>query len=140
MRKAQFFTLALLLIATACGAPSGHPATVTIGPKPPPLIDVPDADVEDAPRILQVWMTSTTLHAGDTVRGRVMTPSNIASVELRVESLSMSMKRTDYGRFDAIIQVPRILPWIFRRHYSLQVIARTTAGKAERQTIPIDIR
>lgn len=102
---------------------------------PTVLMLAPDA----APQILAVRLSSTTPHAGDALDVKVLTSSNVASVELRVGGYGASMSKTDVGRFEMTSTVPR-LPFFMSHNLTLQIIARNTAGVAVSQNVPLQVR
>jgi hypothetical protein len=84
-------------------------------------------------------MNETTIHMGDTWNGRIITSTNVASVELRTESFSFVADRPTFGVFDFSQRVLDVIPQ-YRRAYLLHVIARNAAGDVEERLIPITIR
>ena len=117
--------------------PSSAPATAAPGPTPlpTPMVLPPDAP----PQIVAYNLSTTILYAGETVTGSVVTSTNVASVELRIEPFSLNLPRTDYGQFGIAFQVPDI-PWMVRRGaYTLRLIARNAAGDATEIDVPVTL-
>jgi hypothetical protein len=109
--------------------------TVTPSPTPPPVVQLaPNAP----PRIVAVHLSKQTVHAGETVSGTVDTTSNVASVEARVATFSISVPKVGVGRFALSYVVPN-LPFFFHGTYPMTLIARNTAGKATQRVIPITV-
>ena len=79
------------------------------------------------------------MHPGQTISGRVVTSSNVASVEVRIATYSINMQKTGIGRFSMAYTVPNI-PAFFLGNYTMQVIARNSAGDQASRGIPITIR
>lgn len=84
-------------------------------------------------------MNETTIHVGDVWEGRVITSTNVASVELRTESFSFVADRPSFGIFDFSQRVLDVIPQ-YRRAYLLHVIARNSDGHVEQRLVPITIR
>ncbi len=95
----------------------------------------PDA----APQIQWYQLSSTTPRAGDVVTLAVLASSNVASVELRVGGYSFSLNKTDVGHFEGSYQVPH-LPLFAPHNFTLQIIARNSAGIRTQVSLPITIR
>ena len=84
-------------------------------------------------------MSETTVHSGDRVYGRVVTSSNVASVEARIGGYGMSLIKTGVGRFELTYTVAS-LPWFIRGNFTLQVIAHNTRGDTITRAIPLTVR
>ena len=95
----------------------------------------PDA----APRILEVAVSETTVHPGDTVSGSVVTSSNVASVQARIGGYAMTLANTGVGRF-ALTYTVAPLPWFIRGTFNMRVIAKNTRGDTVERTIPLTVR
>jgi hypothetical protein len=105
---------------------------------PPPPKRVPRLPSDAAPQILDVAVNETTVRPGDRVYGRVVTTSNVASVEARVGGYAMTLAKTGVGRFELRYQVGA-LPWFIRGNFTMQVIARNTRGDAVTRTVPFTV-
>jgi hypothetical protein len=131
------------LIAVARGqVPSPDPSvsaapSESASPAPTPTIAIlpPDA----APQILWWHMSSTTLHAGDTLSVVVLTSSNVASVELRIGGYAFSLPKTDVGHFEGGYFVPQ-LPFFVSHELLMRIIARNTAGTSVENGVEIQVR
>jgi hypothetical protein len=91
------------------------------------------------PKILGVWISSLNVTAGDTVKGRVATSSNVGYVEARVESRNQAMHQDAPGKFSLSYQVPwqlRYLPFL-HHEWTLQVIARSIDGVEVKRYYPL---
>lgn len=117
---------------TAAPAPS---ASSQPTPSATPIALPPDAP----PQILSVDINETTVHAGDTVSGMVVTSSNVASVEVRVATYGMSLAKVGVGRF-ALQYTLGALPFFVHGTYQMRIIARNARGDAAQQTLPITVR
>ena len=129
-----------VIIACACSQPTGHmvdPSRVLVAPFPWPTPQTlpPDA----SPQILAVWMNETTIRPGRQWIGRIVTSTNVASVEVRTESFSFTADRRRFGVFDFSQDVLDIIPQ-YRRAYALHILARNTRGDIDERVVPIVIR
>lgn len=106
-------------------------------PPPPKRIDrlPPDA----APQIIDVDVNETTVSPGDRVFGRVVTSSNVASVEARIGGYSVSLEKVGVGRFELAYKIGP-LPWFVHGGFTMQVIARNTRGASVSRAIPLTVR
>jgi len=88
---------------------------------------------------VSVSVSQRTMHPGQTISGTVLTSSNVASVEVRIATYSIDMQKVGVGRFAMAYTVPNV-PVFFRGNYTMQVIARNSAGDQASRGIPITIR
>ncbi len=95
----------------------------------------PDA----APQILDVAVSETVVHPGDRVSGRVVTTSNVASVQARIGSYAMTLNKVGIGRF-ALSYTVAPLPWFVHGNFTMRVIARNTRGDTAERAIPLTVR
>jgi hypothetical protein len=109
------------------------------GPLPPTPKHVPRLAPQAAPQILGVAVSETTVQPGDRVFGRVVTTSNVASVEARIGGYAVSLVKTGVGRFELRYTVGP-LPWFIHGNFTMQVIARNTRGDAVTRAIPLTVR
>ena len=131
-------------VAASAPLASGTPpaATATVVPTATPANPhklIPIRAATAAPKIVSVTMSQSTMHPGQTISGMVVTSSNVASVEVRIVTYSIDMQKTGVGRFAMAYTVPNI-PVFLRGHYTMQVIARNSAGERDTRAIPITIR
>jgi hypothetical protein len=91
------------------------------------------------PRIVAVQLSKQVVRAGETVSGIVVTTSNVASVEARIATFSISVPKIGVGRFALNYVVPNV-PFFLHGTYPMTLIARNTAGAAARTTIPITVQ
>ncbi|MFY9739868.1 MAG: hypothetical protein WAK11_12590 [Candidatus Cybelea sp.] len=110
-------------------------ALVAASPWPTPLLLPPDAP----PHILALWMNETSIQPGRIWAGRIVTSTNVASVEVRTESFSFAADRHAFGVFTFSQTVLDVIPQ-YRRAYTLEVIARNTRGDSDKRFVPIVIR
>jgi hypothetical protein len=92
-----------------------------------------------APQILDVAVSETTVAPGDRVVGRVITSSNVASVEARIGGYAMNLVKVGVGRFELAYTVGP-LPWFVHGNFTMQVTARNTRGDAATRAIPLTVR
>jgi len=136
--RAALFAVAWLALIGAAVTPSPSPfasASPTPLPTPTILMLAPDA----APQILYVHLSSNSPRAGDTLNVVVVTSSNVASVEIRIASFGANLPKTDVGHFEGGNPVPNI-PFFMSHNFTLDVIARNTAGAWVKQSFPFQIR
>jgi len=113
------------------------PHAVIVQPKPWPTPRV--ATSNSAPRILALWMNETAIAPGTEWIGRIVTTTNVASLEIRTESFSFNATRTAFGVFTFDQHVLDIVPQ-YKRGYTLRIIARNTAGDEAVRLVPIELR
>jgi hypothetical protein len=127
-----------LLMLAACATYIEVPQNVTVGPRPAQLQRGPDADFAAPPQIAAVWLSGLTLTRGSTWAGAITTSSNVASVEVRTDSFSFSVPRTNPGVFEFSYAIPDLPPYL-RRRFVLHIVARNAAGDQTEETLPIQI-
>jgi hypothetical protein len=91
------------------------------------------------PQIVDLHLDKTVVQSGEVVSGTVQTSSNVASVEARIASYSISVPKIATGRFALSYTVPK-LPFFLKKTYDMVVIARNTAGAQAQRVVPITIR
>jgi len=125
-----------LLSACASHLPDSPP-NVAIGPAalPAPRIESNGA----APAILGMRFSSLDVRRGESWSGAVVTPTNVASVEVRTNLFSINVPKRAPGRFSFTVDVLDTPP-IFVRYYRLRVIARNSAGAEYEEDLPFRIR
>lgn len=106
---------------------------------PQPPRKVPRRAPNDAPQILRVAISETTVQSGDRIVGSVVTTSNVASVEARIGGYSMSLAKVGVGRFELAYTVGS-LPWFVHGTFTMQLIARNTRGDAVVRAFPLNVR
>lgn len=100
----------------------------------------PQTAANDAPpRIIAARFSSDDVRRGQTWRGRIVTTTNVASVEVRTNLFSIDVPRRSYGEFAFALNVFDVPP-IFIRAYRLRVIARNSAGSEIEEDLPFRIR
>jgi hypothetical protein len=130
--------LTALAIAGCAAHSPAVPRNMTIGAVrnlPSPKIAAPEA----APRIVAAWFSSDSVPRGRTWSGRIVTTTNVASVEVRTNLFSIDVPRKSFGRFAFALRVFDVPP-IFVRAYRLRVIARNAAGVAAEEDLPFRIQ
>ena len=118
-------------------APTPESATPAPTPTPTPAAAVAAPDAR--PQIVNVALSKTTVHGGDTVAGEVVTSTNVASVEVRIAGFSMSVPRMSPGHFALSYTVPNV-PFFLHKTYDMDVIARNSRGDAATTSLPITVR
>jgi hypothetical protein len=76
---------------------------------------------------------------GQRVNGRVITTSNVASVEVRIATYGIVLQKTGVGTFSMDYAVADV-PFFLRGTYSMRVIARNAAGDSDERTLPLTIQ
>ena len=102
---------------------------------PRPQVAAPEAP----PRILAAWFSSREVRRPGTWSGRIVTTTNVASVEVRTNLFTIDVPRKAFGRFAFTLNVFDVPP-IFVRAYRLRVIARNAAGLAAEEDVPFRLR
>jgi len=90
------------------------------------------------PHIYAVDVNTTDLSSGDTLWGKVLTSSNVASVEMRVATYGVGLQKTGVGRFSLTYRIGSI-PFFVRGTYPMRIIARNTRGDETERTLPLTI-
>ena len=106
-------------------------------PAAPKHIERLPADAK--PQILDVVVSETSVQPGDHVVGRVVTTSNVASVEARIGGYAVTLAKVAVGRFEMAYTVGS-LPWFVHGNFTMQVIARNTRGDAVTRAVPLTVR
>ncbi len=99
---------------------------------------VPTASPNAPPRIVAVHITNQTVRSGDTISGTVETTSNVASVEARIATFSISVPKVGVGRFALSYVVPNV-PFFLHGTYPMTLVARNTAGEAVERVVSITV-
>lgn len=137
-RAASAAAFALLCACTA--SPVQMPANATVGPLASAPVTTPMVLANDVPpRMLAMRFTSLDVARGTRWAGAFVTSTNVASVEVRTPLFSIDVPRTSYGRFAFDVDVVD-LPPIFVRGYTLEVLARNSAGAIAAEELPFRIR
>jgi hypothetical protein len=113
--------------------------TPSATPNPRPTVTIPRRAPDAPPEIVAVAMNSTTISSGQTLWGKVLTSSNVASVEVRVATYGIGLKKVGVGRFELTYRLGYI-PVFVRGTYAMRIIARNTRGDAVDRTLPLTIR
>lgn len=119
-------------------AASTPPPTLppTSSPTPAPVATLPP---NAPPRIVAVHLSAQTIHGGDTISGMVETTSNVASLEARIATFSISVPKVGVGRFALNYQVPNV-PFFLHGTYPMTLLAHNTAGQTVERVIPITVQ
>ncbi len=138
--------VAVSVVAIICSGcetetPAKAPANWTVSsdmpqPWPKAIPAPPDA----APRIVRVWLSSLGIGPGSTLAGAVATTTNVASVEVRTAAFSINSSHVAAGQFRFQTRVLELPPLARLHTYTLDVIARNTAGTAQVEQAPFSMR
>ena len=130
--------LALTALLPACVSRlPDPPANVAVGLAvlPTPLVEPNSAP----PRILGMRFSSLDVRRGQRWSGAIVTPTNVASVEVRTNLFSINVPKRSPGRFSFTLNVLDTPP-IFVRAYALRIIARNSAGSEYEEDLPFHLR
>lgn len=141
----KLFLVALLGASScvvACAPPPQAPRirNLTVGARPPqPWPTALTAKPDAQPEILNVWLSRRDLQPGGSIDGKIVTSTNVASLEVRTVVFSINALRSDFGQFHFHLHILDV-PGISRgRNYELQVIARNAAGVETVQTTTLEM-
>lgn len=131
-------TALLVLAASGCAAHPAPPANVSFAGVA--VMAAPQAALPSAPpRILSVWFSGDAIPRGRTWYGKIVTTTNVASVEVRTNLFSIDVPRRGFGQFGFALRVFDVPP-IFVRGYMLRIIARNAAGAQAEEDLPFRIQ
>jgi hypothetical protein len=126
-------------IATLSATPSPTPsATPSPSPSPQKKVVVPMRSSNAPPKIVDVEMNTSSVGSGDTLWGKVLTSSNVASVEVRVANIGVGLNKVGVGRFTLTYKLGSI-PFFVHGTYPMRIIARNSRGDAVERTLPLTI-
>jgi hypothetical protein len=131
----------VVAFATAAPSPTPSPAaTPSAAPSPAPRkrVVVPMRAPNAPPQIVDVEVNSTNVGSGDTLWGKVLTSSNVASVEVRVADIGVGLNKVGVGRFTLAYRLGSI-PFFVRGTYPMHIIARNSRGDTAERTLPLTI-
>lgn len=127
--------------ATPSPAPSA-PVTASPAASASPVahkhVVVPMREPDAPPQIVDVEMNSNDVGSGDTLWGKVLTSSNVASVEVRVGNIGVGLNKIGVGRFTLAYRLPSI-PFFVHGTYPMHIIARNSRGDKVERTVPLTI-
>lgn len=133
------------VVAVVTPAPSPTPspaATASASPAPSPSthkhVVVPMRPPNAPPQIVDVEINSTNVGSGDTLWGKVLTSSNVASVEVRVANVGVGLNKVGVGRFTLAYRLGSI-PFFVHGTYPMHIIARNSRGDKAERTLPLTI-
>lgn len=90
------------------------------------------------PQIVDVEMNTNNVGSGDTLWGKVLTSSNVASVEVRIANIGVGLNKVGVGRFTLAYRLGSI-PFFAHGTYPMHVIARNSRGDKVERTLPLTI-
>lgn len=129
-----WFCLFVLLAACAQHVETSHAA---LSPRvwPTPKI----ASMDAPPEILAIALSPARVTRGTWWSGRIVTSTNVASVEVRWPFFTFSVPRLAPGQFAFRFHVVD-LPTVYRRYYTVEFVARNTPAAATQRNVVIDFR
>jgi len=141
MRRLALAVPVIACLFAACAHRAAPPpaAPLAVGFDFPAATAAPVTRPKAPPRIVRVWLSQDTVSVGDVLRGHVTTSTNVASLEVRLGPSSTTLRRTDFGQFDASYRVPWV-PAFLRRSYAILLIARNAAGREAQAEVSIAYR
>lgn len=83
-------------------------------------------------------VNTTSIGSGDTLWGKVLTSSNVASVEVRVATYGVGLQKVGVGRFTLAYRLGSI-PFFVHGTYPMRIIARNTRGDVAERDLPLTI-
>ncbi|MBV9972128.1 MAG: hypothetical protein JO135_02215 [Candidatus Eremiobacteraeota bacterium] len=135
--RAQVVVFGALILTFAACAQHQETSQARISPAvwPTPRVTSNDAP----PEILAIDLAPSHVGAGAWWTGRIATSTNVASVEVRWPFLAFNVPRVAPGQF-AFRFHALDLPIIYRRPYTVEILARNTPGAMTQRNIVIDFR
>jgi hypothetical protein len=130
--------ITVILFAACAGHTRIAPANVSFGARRALATPV-SATNEAAPRIIAMHFSGNDIRRPGKWSGKVITTTNVASVEVRTNLFSINVPRRRFGEFAFELRLLDVPP-IFIRAYTLRVIARNSAGTAVEEDFPMRIR
>jgi hypothetical protein len=94
----------------------------------------------DAPRLIQIWLSTLTLEPGIWFDGTIVAGTNVASVEVRTAAFSINASHVSPGVFRFHTRVLELPPLSRRHSYELNIIARNTAGERIVEQVTLSVR
>jgi len=134
MRFAAALAFGTTLALTAC-AQHQETSRAQLSPAVWPTPQV--AEMNDAPRILAVDLSPSRVAPGAWWTGRIVTSTNVASVEVRWPFFTFSAPRRAPGEFSFRFDVAD-LPVIYRRPYTVEIVARNTPGTTTQRNVVVE--
>jgi len=142
--KNRLFIAALsaTIALTGCETPPpSQPANFTVSVKmPAPWRNTIVAPANAPPRILRIWLSRLVIAPGSTLEGAIATTTNVASVEVRTAAFSINSQHVAPGQFRFRTRVLELPPLARLHTYTLDVIARNTAGTAQVEQAPLEMK
>ena len=134
--KNRLFAIASIVAIGVSGCeaqtPSAVPSNWAVSSMTPhQWPSAPIAAPHDAPRILRIWLSTLVIAPGTTLDGAIATTTNVASVEVRTAAFSINSLHVAPGQFRLHTRVLELPPLARFHTYTLDVIARNTAGAAQ---------
>ena len=133
------FLVVCTIAATALSGCAQHQETsrALLSPKVWPTPRVAQTDA--LPIILAVELAPARVNAGAWWSGRIVTSTNVASVEVRWPFFAFSAPRSAPGEFGFHFHALD-LPIIYHRPYTIEIVARNTPGATTQRNVIIEFR
>lgn len=128
--------LAAVVFLAAC-AQHVETSQAVVSPRVWPVAKV--AGMSAAPEILAVDLSPTHITRGMWWSGRIATSTNVASLEVRWPFFTFAAPRRSSGQFVFRFHVID-LPTIYRRPYTVEIVARNTSGASTQKNVVVDFR
>ncbi|HEY1977517.1 MAG TPA: hypothetical protein VGG89_13260 [Candidatus Baltobacteraceae bacterium] len=123
--------------ASASATPSATPSA-TASPAARKHVVVPVRKPDAPPQIVDIEMNTNNVGSGDTLWGKVLTSSNVASVEVRIANFGVGLNKVGVGRFTLAYRLGAI-PFFAHGTYPMHVIARNSRGDKAERTLQLTI-
>lgn len=127
----------------ACGSetPPRAPQNLVVSVKQPrPWPTAPVAAANAAPRIVRIWLSRLEIQPGSSLDGTIVASTNVASVEVRTPAFSINSVHAAQGQFRFHTHILELPPLSRRHTYTLDFIARNTAGVQTIEQAPLRIQ
>ncbi len=113
---------------------------LSVGSSAAPQPSASPIPIHGQPRILSIEIPANRdFHAGQTVRGSVLTSTNVGYVEARVQYRNVPLHPDGLGKFSLVYTIPWWLPPWLRHQWTLQIIARSVDGVEVKEYFPIRV-
>ena len=136
MRFAGTLSLAGLICLTAC-AQHQETSQALLSPRAWPTPRV--AEMNAPPAILAVDLSPARVTPGGWWSGRIVSSTNVASIEIRWPFFTFNVPRKAPGEFDFRFHALD-LPIIYHRPYTVEIVARNTPGATTQRNVIVDFR
>jgi hypothetical protein len=130
----MFMSVIRLVLTVSLGLALCGASFAETDPRPSPV------PIHGLPEIISIDLPADRdFHAGQTIRGSVVTSTNVGYVEARVNYRNTPLHRDGLGKFSLVYTIPWWLPPWLRHGWTLQIIARSIDGVEVKEYFPIRI-